>query len=116
MKIVCHELEEIKAAEIISEGIIINSINDALDIVGNLSYEHYNKLIISKDSLCPDFFDLKTGLAGDILQKFINYRFNIAIIGDFTEYDSKSLQDFIIECNKGTNINFVKTLEEALDL
>ena len=52
-------------------------------------------------------------MAGDILQKFSNYKMRLAIIGSFS-YESKSLKDFIYECNKGKLVNFVKTLSEAL--
>lgn len=61
-------------------------------------------IAINKSLISESFFDLKTRLAGDILQKFINYRVKIAIIGDFSMYTSKSLKDFIYECNKGKDI------------
>jgi len=61
----------------------------------------------------PDFFDLKTGFAGEILQKFSNYKVKLAIIGDFSSFTSKSLRDFILESNKHGHINFVSTIDEA---
>jgi ABC-type branched-subunit amino acid transport system substrate-binding protein len=64
-------------------------------------------------NLPVEFFDLKTKLAGDILQKFSTYQGRLAIVGDFTKYESKSLRDFIYESNKARRINFVSTLEEA---
>ncbi|MDO4771844.1 DUF4180 domain-containing protein, partial [Porphyromonas sp.] len=62
----------------------------------------------------PDFFDLKTKIAGDILQKFSQYQMPLVIVGDFSKYKSKSLNDFIFECNKGKQINFVRDLGSAL--
>jgi len=56
---------------------------------------------------------LKTGLAGEILQKFSNYYVELAIVGDFSKYSSKNLQDFIYESNKVGRINFVSSVEEA---
>ncbi|WP_083996437.1 DUF4180 domain-containing protein [Desulfosporosinus acididurans] len=53
-----------------------------------------------------DFFDLKTKLAGEILQKFVNYHVRIAIVGDFSGYKSKSLKDFIYESNNGKDVFF----------
>ncbi|MFZ2340826.1 MAG: DUF4180 domain-containing protein [Bacteroidales bacterium] len=61
-----------------------------------------------------DFFDLKTKIAGDILQKFSNYRMKLAIIGDFSAIKSKSLRDFIRESNNAGTINFVGSMEEAM--
>jgi hypothetical protein len=37
-------------------------------------------LVIDEKDLSPDFFDLKTGLAGQVLQKFVNYRTKLAVI------------------------------------
>jgi hypothetical protein len=50
-----------------------------------------------------------------MLQKFSTYDFKLAIVGDFSKYKSKSLQDFIRESNKGRVIFFVNTLKDALD-
>lgn len=61
------------------------------------------------------FFDLKTGLAGDILQKFSNYNIKLAILGNFKNEQSKSLNDFIYESNKTGRINFVETFDEAVN-
>jgi len=53
-------------------------------------------------------------LAGEILQKFSNYRVRLAIVGDFSTFTSKSIKDFIYESNKGRHINFVSSLDEAI--
>jgi hypothetical protein len=37
-------------------------------------------LVLDERNLTPDFFDLKTGFAGQVLQKFVNYRTKLAII------------------------------------
>jgi hypothetical protein len=82
--------------------------------MGNASYSGCSMIIIRESNLNADFFRLKTGLAGEILQKFSNYRIKLAIIGDFSKYKSKSLQDFIRESNKGNRIFFVENIEAAL--
>ncbi len=101
-------------AEVTANNIIISEVQDALDIMADCSYQGAEKIIFYEKNLHPDFFDLKTKLAGDILQKFSNYRMCMAIIGDFSKYTSKSLRDFIYESNKGGRIKFVSSLEEAL--
>lgn len=94
----------------------IETAQDTLDIMASAQYNHdCTGLIVYKDSLGDSFFDLKTGIAGEILQKFSNYRMKLAIVGDFSSYSSKSLRDFIFESNKGNCISFVSSLEEALD-
>lgn len=115
MKIKTHNIQKERIAEITSDEIVIGSIEDGVGLLGNLYYQDYDKIIIYEKNITPVFFDLKTKIAGEILQKFSNYRVRLAIIGDFTKYDSNSLRDFIFESNKNKQINFVNSLSEALD-
>ena len=103
-------------AEIISESVIINTVDDAVDILGNANYQGAEAVILRKEQLADEFFDLKTGIAGEILQKFSNYNMKLAVIGDFSNIESKSLRDFIYESNKTGRINFLSTREEALEV
>ena len=100
-------------ALVISNKIVINNIQDALDLLADSSYQGAQKLIIKEENITADFFDLKTKIAGDILQKFSNYKVQLAIVGDFSKYNSKSLKDFIYESNKHKQINFVNSIEDA---
>ena len=87
----------------------------ALDLAMSIRYETgISRLAIDKEALCGDFFVLSTGVAGEILQKFINYRFKAAIYGDYTGYTSKPLRDFIRESNHGKDFFFVSTMKEAV--
>ncbi|SCY98751.1 DUF4180 domain-containing protein [Flavobacterium caeni] len=114
MKIENHIIASVKIAEIISEEIIINSAEDGSDLLGNLYYSDYDKIIIHEKNINPDFFDLKTGLAGEILQKFSNFRVRLALVGNFEKYGSASLKQFILESNNGKQVNFLSSLPEAL--
>lgn len=114
MKINTLPINNTKIAEVISEEIIINSVQDGLDLLGNMYYQDFDKVVINEKNISSEFFDLKTKIAGDILQKFSNYRVRLAIIGDFNKYESKSFKDFIFESNKTKHIHFVANLEEAL--
>ena len=115
MEIKTHNIKNTKIAEVISDKIVINSIQDGLDLLGNIYYQDFDKLVIYEKNITPEFFDLKTKIAGEILQKFSNYRVRLAIIGDFTKFEGKSIRDFIFESNKTKHINFTKTLTEALE-
>ncbi|WP_261512483.1 DUF4180 domain-containing protein [Chryseobacterium paludis] len=115
MEIKTHIINNTKIAEIVTDELIIQSAQDSLDLLGNIYYQGFDRLIIYEKNMTPDFFDLKTKIAGDILQKFSNYRMPLAIIGDFKKYESKSIKDFIFESNKTRHINFVAVLEEALE-
>ena len=111
-----HQAGAAKIAEIVAEEILINNAEDGLQLLVDLYYQDVDKIIIREKNITSDFFDLKTGLAGEILQKFSNYRVQLAIIGDFSKYNSKSLEDFIYESNKGRQINFLTSKTEALKI
>ena len=114
MEIKIHTIDNRKIAEIISDDIVLQTVEDALDLIGNMSYQGFDKLIIHEENMISDFFVLKNKIAGNILQKFSQYSMPLAIIGDFEKYESKSLNDFIFESNKGRQINFVTTIEDGL--
>jgi hypothetical protein len=96
-------------------GIVIHEVQDALDMMAEARYRDCDSIILKEEHLDPSFFDLKSGMAGEILQKFSNYRASLAIVGDFTKYTSKSLRDFIRESNKFKRINFVRSVEEGVE-
>ena len=75
-----------------------------------------DQLLVDKAAVAGDFFILSTGLAGEILEKFIQYRIKMAVYGDFSCYTSKPLRDFIYESNHGSDFFFVPEREEALRL
>lgn len=115
MNIQPHKINDTEIAEIISDKIVIQNIEDALDVLGNAYYQGFDKVIIHQKNLTPDFFDLKNKMAGEILQKFSNYRVHLVIVGDFSKFTSKSLKDFIYESNKGKHVNFVASTDDALN-
>lgn len=114
MNIETYHINGKKIAEIISDKIILSTTEDGLDLLGNLYYQGFDKIIIHEKNITPDFFDLKTKIAGDILQKFTQYQMPLTIVGDFSRFKSKSLNDFIFESNKGRQINFVGSQSEAI--
>lgn len=87
-----------------------------LDLLGEISFAGCSRVIIHSESFSPEFFDLRTGVAGDILQKFSNYRMQLAIVGDFTHLTSKSWRDFIRESNRGRSVNFLSSVDEAISV
>ena len=71
-------------------------------------------IVIPKQLVAEDFFVLSTGLAGEVLQKYVNYGGRMAIYGDYSRYTSKPLKDFMYESNKGRDFFFVSTRDEAV--
>jgi hypothetical protein len=96
--------------------IMITDVQSALDLLATVRYQtDCDRVIIDKSAVSEDFFDLKTRLAGEILQKFVTYDMRIAVVGDFSIYTSKSLKDFIYESNKGNHVFFVQNEDEAIE-
>ena len=102
-------------AVVSSDGKVIVDTQSALDLAMTVKYETgATNLVLDKELICEDFFILSTGVAGEILQKFVNYHVRAAIYGDYSRYTSKPLKDFIYESNQGKNFFFVATKEEAI--
>jgi hypothetical protein len=116
MNIVEHNVNNNRIAEIISNDIVINNLQDALDLIANISYQEINKIIIKENNVTSDFYKLRSGLAGEILQKCVNYRIKIAIVGNFERYESESLKAFIIESNRGNQFFFVSNVSKAKEM
>ena len=114
--IISHQADGQTFLEVLSEKQFIGSVQDALDLIGEFFGQYYDGIIIHEHSISPHFFELKTRLAGDILQKFSNYRLRLAIVGDWSKYTSHSLAAFIVESNRGRMVNFATSTEEAVAL
>ena len=104
-----------KIAEVISSEILINGPEDALQLIADLYFQGISKIIIREQQITPEFFDLQTGIAGEVLQKFSNYKAQLVVIGEFSKYPGKSIRDFIYESNKGRQVNFLGNLEQAVE-
>lgn len=115
MNFIFHNSENQKIAEVISEEIILTCVQDSLDLMADADYQGARKIVLYEKNINPDFFKLSTGLAGEILQKYVNYKMKLAIVGDFSKYHSKSFNAFLIECNRGNRFFFIETLGEAIE-
>lgn len=100
-----------------SDEIIIKDTQSAMDFIMTVKYEtECSKIALNKEAITNDFFILSKGIAGEILQKFINYQIKFAVYGDYSKYTSKPLKDFIYESNNGKDIFFVKDADEAVEM
>ncbi len=115
MNIRTVEVNGLKLAVVNSSEKLLSNMQSALDFMMSVQYESgANRIILYKEEIAEDFFILSTRLAGDILQKFINYHIKLAIIGDFSTYTSKPLRDFIYESNNGKDFFFVSSEDQAI--
>jgi len=117
MKFIEHNSSDNKIIEILSEDIIISSEQDILDLIVNVEYQFESKtIILHRKSINTDFFDLRSGLAGAILQKLVNYQVRLGIIVNFDDIESKNFNDFVFKCNKNKQTVFTTNIPEALEL
>lgn len=117
MQLTKIEKNGIACAVVNSNEIVITDAQSALDVLMSAKYDIGTKnIIVDKKLITEDFFILSKGLAGEILQKYVNYGGRIAIYGDYSHYTSKPLKDFIYESNKGKDVFFVATQDEAIEM
>ncbi|WP_151484453.1 DUF4180 domain-containing protein [Streptomyces albicerus] len=96
------------------EGDAIGSEQDALDLIGDAGYQGARWVVIPAGRFDEAFFQLRTRVAGDILQKFVNYRVGVVVLGDISRHTaaSSTLRDFVRECNRGRQTWFLADVEE----
>lgn len=117
MQLTKIEKNGIACAVVNSNEIVITDAQSALDVLMSAKYDIGTKnIVVDKKLITEDFFILSKGLAGEILQKYVNYGGRIAIYGDYSHYTSKPLKDFIYESNKGKDVLIVTTRDEAVEM
>ena len=99
------------------QGNTIDSRQRALDVIGDALGLGATLVAIPVVRLAPAFFDLRSGLAGEIAQVAVNYHQKLAVVGDISEYVGRSnaLRDWVVECNRRNDLWFVATVEELRD-
>jgi Domain of unknown function (DUF4180) len=109
-----YDLHGVRILERPAEGSPIRSSQDAIDLIGEAHSRQAAVVVIPAERLGDDFFRLKTGLAGEIIQKFVTYGVRLAILGDLSHYlnDSDALRDFVYESNNASHCWFVTDRKE----
>jgi hypothetical protein len=115
MQITTHTKNDLQIAELVSDNILIETPEEGSQLIVDLYYQGFDLIIIQAAQLSPSFFNLKTGLAGEVLQKVSNWRIRLAIVGDFNEITGNNMRDFIFESNKGKLVNFLGSTTAVLD-
>lgn len=97
------------------DGPVVATEQDALDLIGAV-FLAAEVVAVPVARLDPTFFELGTRFAGEIMQKFVNYRLRLAIIGDISEHllASSALQALVHESNRSDHVWFLADLA-ALD-
>ncbi|MQS15476.1 DUF4180 domain-containing protein [Streptomyces kaniharaensis] len=92
-----------------AEGAPIRTERDATDVIGDAFGHGAPWVVVPAARLHPDFFVLSTRVAGGIVQKFVNYRVGLVVLGDIADHvaASNALRDFVRESNRGNQLWFL---------
>lgn len=93
-----------------SSGPVLASANDFKDLIPLAWADEASVVAVPVERLDVTFLDLKSGIAGDVVQRFVNYRLRLVFVGDVSARlaESRALSDFVRETNKGDAIWFVE--------
>jgi Domain of unknown function (DUF4180) len=109
-----YELHGVSVLECVPDGTKLRAYSDAVDLVGKSFENRATLLVIPVECLDDDFFRLNTRIAGELIQKFVQYQRRVAIVGDISRYlaESAALRAFVAESNRGKDLWFVASLDE----
>ncbi|MDK1472977.1 DUF4180 domain-containing protein [Streptomyces sp. 549] len=96
------------------EGPSIRGVQEALDVVGTAFGGGAVWAAVPAGRLHEDFFQLRTGVAGEVTQKFVQYGVGLAVVGDISAHTAASaaLRDLVREGNRGGGLWCVADLDE----
>jgi PadR family transcriptional regulator, regulatory protein AphA len=87
---------------------------DALELVALCGEHDVDGLLLHASHLASKFFDLKTGLAGAVLQKLTNYRVKTALVAPPQTVSGKRFSEFVYETNQGEQFRVYPDREAAV--
>ena len=104
----------VRILEYPAEGPILGDDRAVMDLIADGRSHNADMVVVSTARFSAEFFQLRTRLAGDLLQKFVNYQLRLTILGDLSKEasESQSLQAFIRESNRGAHLWFLNTIQE----
>jgi Domain of unknown function (DUF4180) len=113
MQLKIYEKDGTKIGEVCGEGVLLGKGDD----IGAILSEAFrvDVLALHVANIAPDVFDLRTGILGELFQKLVNYKRRLAIVGDVSAHEGKSeaFAALVRESNRGRDVQFVKTLDQA---
>lgn len=107
MQLSFRELGGVKVGQL-PPGVVISNMQDALDIIGSAAWEGAQAVLVPLLALPTRFFDLSNGFAGDFVQKAVNYRVRLLMIGPQSPDWSAAFRAFVVESNRGAHVAFAE--------
>jgi hypothetical protein len=96
-----------------ASGTMLGTVRDLTDLIGEALSQQATVIVAPVERFDAAFFQLRSGLAGEFIQKIVNYRLKLAVIGDISGHSnaSTSWRDFVREANRGSNVFFLPDLD-----
>jgi len=91
---------------------VVRSGDDARTVIEAALSERASVVIVPVDALDASFFELRSGVLGEVAQKLVKYRLTLAVVGDVSNYvaASAAFRDFVVECRRGRDVLFVEDM------
>ena len=109
-----YELHGVRVLECVPDGAKLQTYRDAVDLIGKTFENRATLIVIPVECLDDEFFQLKTRVAGELIQKFVQYRRHLVIVGDISRHltESSALRAFVNESNRGKEVWFLTSLDD----
>ncbi len=85
-----YELHGVRVLELPTDGTKLRTYNDAVELIGKSFENRATLIVIPVECLDDEFFRLKTRIAGELIQKFVQYRRRFVIVGDISRHLAES--------------------------
>jgi hypothetical protein len=110
----CYELHGVGVLECDVSEKQLRNYNEAVELIGKAFENRASLILVPAECLEDDFFRLSTRIAGELIQKVVQYRQRLVIVGDISRHlaESSALRAFVLEANRGKEVWFLATREE----
>lgn len=104
-----YDLYRSRTLECTPDGKKLETDRDAVELIAEALQLGAGLVVIPVERLGDGFFRLRTRTAGEIVQKFVQYRRHLAIVGDISKHaaENSAFAAFVAEANRGKDIWFV---------
>jgi hypothetical protein len=88
---------------------------DARGVVTECIETGFRSMLFDRGTLPPEFFDLSTGVAGELVHRLTVYGIRMAAVVPDPSSHSRHFQEFMLEANRGKAFHFSSTRDEAIE-
>ena len=91
---------------------MLRSVNDIASVMGS-AFENGGAVLLTEAELGPEFFELRSRLAGELFQKMMNYSLRLALVVEEPQRYGERFAELVYEHRSHGNIRFFRDREQA---